>query len=503
LQSVKAGDRRTPEQGNIVIELLKLSPRFTPPGAAREAQSGLASAGAVASKDSFNMTRRFLVLCLVAIATVSVTSSIVLSRFIVAEGLGRDARVAAQYVQNSVLQRHAAGYFGAPHEPTPERAEVERFLADLLWMPEVLRTQVYSDRGQVLWSSHVPAARHTFEGNPELDRALRGELVVEADFLKWSSQAKPEHLYSAELKAQFAEYYIPVWNADRSRVIGVVEIYKGPQSLFASILQSIRLVWLCDALGGLAIFLSLCWVMRRGQRIIERQQRRLASDEGFVAVGEVAASVAHNLRNPLGAIRTSAELLAIDAKSGRPSADLCRYADDIVQDVDRLEDWIRRLLEHAKAGSRSASPIGLNALVGRVVEAVDGEAAERKVIVRWLAGTGADTVRAEPLLLEQVLRTLVDNALDAMPEGGDLAIRTGFEGRCASIVIEDSGIGMRPEQVARLFRVPASTKPRGLGIGLPLVARTLERMGGRIEVRSESGRGTRVAVSLPLSVEVR
>lgn len=471
-----------------------MHPATTLPAPRSSAGAGLRPRGA---EDTFHLTRRFLLLCLLAIAAVSVASSIVLSRFIVQEGLGRDARIAAQFIENSVLQRQAASYFGAPHEPSAERIEVERFLADLLWMPDVLRAQVHSVRGEVLWSSHAASVNRTFDGNPELERALRGELVIEADFLKWWAQAKPEHLFVSKAKPQFAEYYIPVWSADRARVIGVVELYKSPQSLFQSIHDGIRLVWLCDAVGGLLIFLSLVWVMRRGQRIIEAQQQRLASNEGFVAVGEVASAVAHNLRNPLGAIRTSAELMAIDVRGGRPGTDLCRYADDIVADVDRLEAWIRSLLAYAHAGSREAAPVDLDAITSGLARNIGAEVAPRGVNVAQYLDASAAGVRVDPLLLEQVLRTLADNAIEAMPQGGQLAFSTRREGRYAVIAIEDSGVGMPPEQVERLFRDPASTKTRGLGIGLPLVARTLERIGGRIQVRSERGRGTRVEVSLP------
>ena len=122
---------------------------------------------------SFRLTRRFLVLSLAVIGLVSIASSVVLSRFIVSEGLNRDARVSAQFIEKSVLQRHAASYFQAPFEPTAERAEVERFLNDLLWMPDVLRAQLYSASGeqigrlanQVVHLAVAFAANHTGEAH--------------------------------------------------------------------------------------------------------------------------------------------------------------------------------------------------------------------------------------------------------------------------------------------------------------------------------------------------
>lgn len=451
----------------------------------------------------FSLTRGLLVLGLLAIAAVCVVSSTALSRFYVSVWLSHDADMSAHLIRNSVLQRHAGGFFGAPHEPTPERQQVERFLADLLWMQDVLRTKAYAENGRVLWTSDVPQMPVSTGENPELDRALRGELVIGTNFLKWPWQTKHEHLDSRSIEEPFVEFYIPVRSADGTRVIGAVEIYKSPQPLLRWIREGVVLIWLCNAAGGLLVFLVLAWIVRRGQRAVEREQHRLAADEGFAAVGEVAAAVAHNVHDPLGGIRTSVELLVIDAKAGRPTADLCRYAADIAHDAERIEAWVHGLLGQAQAGSRRFEAVQLNALVGRLVASMGGEAARRRVRIEWRGRPVQGEVRVDRLLLEQVLRMLVDKSLDALPEGGHLVVETRSAGAFAVIVIGEEGAGMPPGPIKGPPGDPEQDRSRGLDIVLPLAARTLERTGARIAAYGEYGRGRRLEVSVPLGGAAR
>ena len=105
--------------------------------------------------------------------------------------------------------------------------------------------------GAVLWSSYHVSNQYAFTQNPELERALQGEVVVEADLIKSRAYAKPEHVFAAMPQKQFAEYYLPIWNENRSRVIGVIEIYKSPEMLFDTIRRGLQLIWLTAIGGGL------------------------------------------------------------------------------------------------------------------------------------------------------------------------------------------------------------------------------------------------------------
>ena len=448
---------------------------------------------------AFNLTRRFAVLSLLVITVVGLISSVVLSRFLVKAMLQRDAEVTMQFVLASGLQRNADDYFLRQGERTKTIMETENYFSGLTTMPDVLRAQVYDATGAVLWSSLAEAINRTFASNPELDKSLAGELTVEADLLASRQYIKPEHVFAPVLEKQFVEYYLPIWDSTHAKVIGSVELYKSPEALFATIRSGLQLIWLCALCGGILMYGVLFWVVRRGQQVIRQQQTCIASNEGFAAVGEIAAAVAHNIRNPLAVIRSSAELMASDSHGTNSGSEFCR---DIMAEVDRLESWIRSLIDYAHAGTRAPGRVDTNALLRGFIGPMEEEFARRGVTLSLHLGQAVPPVIVDVLMLEQIIRTLVGNASDAMPVGGVIGIssRAAAGAGHIEISVADTGVGIPAAQLKRAFVAPRSTKTHGLGMGLPLVGRTLERMGGGISVRSTFGRGTTVAITLPLTV---
>lgn len=444
----------------------------------------------------FDLSRRFAILSLLVIAFVSVTTSVVLSQFLVKTLLQRDAEVSMQFVDRYFKQQQSSGgYFTGSSAAAIDRLLVERYFSGLSAMPDVLRAQVYDVKGAVLWSSHKAAIHHVFGSNPELDRAIAGELVVEAAIIQQRQYIKPEHVFSAVSENQFVEYYIPIWDETYGAVIGVLELYKRPNALFGAIRSGLQLIWLCSLGGGMLMYAVLFFLVRRGQRIIRQQQVRIGANESFAAVGEVAASVAHNIRNPLAAIRSSAELLSTGGGGGYVDA-----SHDIIDEVDRLETWIRNLLRYAKAGTSKPGRLSINDLLRRLAEDLGGECARRGIVVSMHLDPATPEVLIDGLMLEQIVLTLLGNALDAMPSGGGLGLSSSTStvpGRI-QISVSDTGMGIPVEQLKRTFLAPRSTKKHGLGIGLPLVSRTLERMGGDISVRSAAGSGTEVSITFPI-----
>lgn len=445
---------------------------------------------------TFNLSRRFAAVSLLVIVTVTVGMSSVLARFLSEEMLRHDALESSEFIHR-VLGHHFNESFFSGDPVTAKASGAQQTLSAVARMPGVLRAQAFSTEGTVLWSSHNASNHHNFGANPELERALKGEIVVEADLIESRDYIKPEHVFAAMPQKQFAEYYLPVWNEDRSRVIGVVEIYKGPEALFESIRRGLQLIWITALCGGLLIYGSLFWTVRRAHQVMLDQQRRIASNEGFAAVGEMAAAVAHNLRNPMAAIRTSAELMAGQAGDRRYN-----FAGDIMAEIDRMESWIRSLLGHAKAGTRAPSSVSVNAILRGLIGGMPAELNQRRVLVQWSIDEQLPALHVDGLMLEQIAHTVVANALDAMPDGGILRLATrhsaaGSKNKGIEITITDTGVGIPAQKLKQTFTAPASTKTHGLGIGLPLVQRTVERMGGAVTISSEPGRGTSVTIAIP------
>ena len=307
-------------------------------------------------------------------------------------------------------------------------------------------------------------------------------------------RSKTEHFFLNAKKERFVENYIPVFDTQHKSILGVIEIYKSPAPIFSVIDTLIRWIWLCAMLGGVLLFASLYWVMRRAERVMRHQQGQLVANEAMVAVGEMASAVAHGIRNPLASIRTSAELWA-EEKSG----DSREQAQDIVSEVDRLEQWVRSLLTYAGQGRAKLDAVDLNQLLKHVADGYQRELTRTNIQVRYELANDIPCIIGNPGLLTQMLNSLVANAIEAMAGGGTLSLRTALGERKRNIDLQliDTGEGIAPEQLQKIFQPFSTSKRKGLGLGLALVKRTMERIGGSIRIDSQIGKGTRATLVFP------
>lgn len=443
----------------------------------------------------FNLTRWFALVSLTSILVVASVSAVLVSRLFVEQMLRRDAEVGMAFVQSLTRSARADSYFSGPAS-APDARRMEEFFERITTMPDVLRANVYARDRTIIWSSNPEAIGKQFTLNPELDAALRGELSIEAAILEHRSYMKPEHVFSGSNLGDFVENYIPVWDERHRHVIGVVELYKQPRALYQTLRSAMRLIWLCAALAGLFLFCGLFWIVRRADRVITHQARQLAANESFAAIGEMTAVVAHGIRNPLSSIRSSAELLG--ETHGPDGSEHCT---EIMQEVDRIEQGVRSLVTYTQMPIDSAAEVDINALARESVAEFARDAERQHVAIDWRLDAQLPQARGDAALLRQVLASLITNALEAMPGSGTLTVRTeqAEHGKTVVLSIGDTGVGIAPEQLERLFVPFRSTKKHGLGVGLPLVLRVLQRFGGTIAMQSAVGIGTTATVTLKAS----
>jgi two-component system sensor histidine kinase PilS (NtrC family) len=248
-------------------------------------------------------------------------------------------------------------------------------------------------------------------------------------------------------------------------------------------------------------------------RVVE-MEAELRRSERLAAVGELSASIAHEIRNPLAAISGSVQILRTRLGAGGEGDESRRLMDIVLREIDRLNHLITDFLHFA----RPSPPARENVLVADAVEAVvemfraDGAS---RVEVRLRIEPGLRAC-ADPQQLRQALWNLVLNGAQAMPEGGPLEIsarslpasqgrpsggRNGAEEgrkvRGVEICIADRGVGIPEEVRERIFDPFFTTRPEGSGLGLATVHRIIERHGGSIRLESRSGGGTRVCLRLP------
>ena len=199
--------------------------------------------------------------------------------------------------------------------------------------------------------------------------------------------------------------------------------------------------------------------------------------------------MAHSLRNPLANIRSSAEL-AQEIASDPARKNIA----DIISQVDRMSRWVRDLLVSLRPTSDEAEAVDLVAAIEDTRLAFLQQI-ERNGVQFSFEGPAQQWVASQPLQLTQILNSLFANALEAMPKGGLLCAEVScLEGQQVRLVLSDTGKGMSQQQERMVFKPFFTTKQGGLGVGLALVKRIMERFGGSVSLTSREEEGTRVSL---------
>jgi two-component system sensor histidine kinase HydH len=233
---------------------------------------------------------------------------------------------------------------------------------------------------------------------------------------------------------------------------------------------------------------------------LKRAQDDLVEAAKFAFVGEVAAGVAHEVRTPLGILRSSAQLLSRSLPPDRP--DDTELVEMIITEVDRLDGVIAGLLELARPREPLIEPTRLAAVVGRALDFVDARAREKDITINRALGTEQPAARCDPEQIYQVALNLIVNALQILPPGGRITARTlpPHDGR-VGFAISDNGPGIDPDLQERVFAPFFTMREGGTGLGLALVQRIVQAHQGVISLESQLGHGTTFIVELPVAEE--
>ncbi|HXH83527.1 MAG TPA: ATP-binding protein [Candidatus Tectomicrobia bacterium] len=244
---------------------------------------------------------------------------------------------------------------------------------------------------------------------------------------------------------------------------------------------------------------------------VRELEQRLRRSDRLAAVGTLAAGLAHEIRNPVVTLLTFTRRLA-----RRPDDEALRQkvAAILPPELQRINGIVGRLLELARPPRQQFLPTRLPALVEGVLDAYAGDVEARGITVRREVGRDLPAIVADDDALHRALANLVQNAIEAMPSGGVLSVRLGWTGAAAlprasrrgagptvSIEIEDTGPGIAPHDVERIFNPFFTRKAGGTGLGLAITHKIVEDHGGTIDVRSVPGSGTVFRIVLPLVAE--
>ncbi len=433
---------------------------------------------------------------LLLLATVG--GGMVLAGFIERTTLARDAETTTQLLNSIVHVEDTTDFFLHGRGGSSGR-DFTLFFAHLANLPNVLRANAYGYNREILWSSDRKLVGRRFLDNPELEAAFRGEPVINSGTVG-DEDDKAEHEELGAVGARFVENYLPIWGKQpgEPKVVGVIEIYRTPVSLFEGIQEAATRVWLGTGTVAVAVYLLLVGMLWRAQCMVRMQHDALVQREKLATAGEMASAVAHGLRNPVASIRSSAEL----GLETEPVADTRAILADIMAQADRLEGWIRQYLASARAGATADMPAEPRSVIAASLAQYRPTLERQGVRLRLDLPDQLPLISLHPVILGQLLNSVLANAAEASVESGEVALSARRVGRDRlAIEVRDQGPGLSPAEVARAFEPFVTSKPSGLGLGLPIAREMLERHGGRLLFASSPGVGTTVGLDLPVAGE--
>jgi two-component system, NtrC family, sensor histidine kinase HydH len=236
---------------------------------------------------------------------------------------------------------------------------------------------------------------------------------------------------------------------------------------------------------------------RANDRLLEAEAS-VRRGERLAALGQLSAGLAHELRNPLSTIRTSAEMLTkrLDG-SNAVARELAGY---IASEVDRTNLLVTRFLEFARPLQLRLSEVDLHSLLDEAILNFQKQDPACRLTIHRAYDPSLPTVQGDATLLERVFFNLIQNAADASPADGVVTVKTRALGSSLEVAVIDRGSGIRPEHREQIFNPFFTTKPSGVGLGLPIAAKIVDEHHGRLAVQSEQNQGSAFVVQLPCAL---
>lgn len=337
-----------------------------------------------------------------------------------------------------------------------------------------------------------PVGENWFESTAEDNLDLASMLAAAAGSAFDSAtvgSAKSSDIYSSG-GLFFLAACAPVFDAD-SNVVAIIAA-EADADYFSPLLSLRRGLILLDVFAGL-LFLSMGLIWTGVHRRLARAEAAALRSAQLAAMGQMVATVAHELKNPLGIIKNTAE--RIRTKYGVPDEPLFDF---IPEEVDRLDSLLRRYLQFARLEIADTEPVDLGSVTDKLKDQMQMDAEDGiRLTVRVEDGL---TVQADPAALRQILLNLILNALEACRQnnGGEVSVFASLKGQTVEIVVSDTGVGMDQETLRRAREPFFTTRPDGSGLGIYLAHTLTEKMNGSMVIRSRAGEGTSVSLTLPV-----
>jgi signal transduction histidine kinase len=280
-------------------------------------------------------------------------------------------------------------------------------------------------------------------------------------------------------------------------VVGVIALGQKESGRFYSE-EDQELLRTLASQGAVAVQNALSYrALMHANQELRAAQKRLIEAERLAAIGELSASVAHGIRNPLAGIKAAAQYAELDVPEDHP---LHENIVDIITEVDKLEGRIKALLDFAKPFEPHPVPCQVGRIIDEALASLRSQIATQGIVLVTDVDAALPEAQVDYAQIEQVLLALLSNAVEAMPGGGQLRVSASLSGDGKNVRIEvaDTGPGFAAEQIPALFTLFFTAKPSGTGLGLAVAKKIVELHSGKITAQSELTRGSRFTVELPL-----
>ncbi|ACN14210.1 two-component hybrid sensor and response regulator histidine kinase (Ntr family) [Desulforapulum autotrophicum HRM2] len=284
-------------------------------------------------------------------------------------------------------------------------------------------------------------------------------------------------------------------------ILGVVEIVQDISKDYKKIfrMQILVTITCCIVMGSL--FIVLIFVVRQGENIIDRRnqeqlklEEKLRRAEHLSAIGEMTAGVSHEIRNPLGIIKSSAELLKKKMEKLGTSTTI---VDIIVEESLRLNNIIKDFLDYARPRNPDLHPCRIKEVLEKNIAAIEPLIQEKCLEIETRFNDNIPKIMADAPMLYQAFLNVLLNAIQAMDDGGRIIISVFADNSNIIILFEDEGKGISEEALKKIWNPFFTTKDMGTGLGLGIVKNIIESHDGEIDISNRASMGVQVEIVIP------
>jgi signal transduction histidine kinase len=250
-----------------------------------------------------------------------------------------------------------------------------------------------------------------------------------------------------------------------------------------------------DEIGELTHTFNYMVQKLREERALEEKLREA---EHLSGIAQLAKGIAHEIRNPLNFISLSIDHLRkkFSPRENSEKEQFESLITSIKHEIQRLNKLVGDFLDYGKSLRLNRQETDLQGLIQDVVALVSAKAEKDAIKIQYF-DEGLPRLSLDPELIKTCLFNIILNAFQAMPEGGELTVRSRMTDGTVTVIIADTGIGVSQENLSRLFDPFFSTKSTGLGLGLAMTKRVIEDHGGKVDFQTTEGKGSTVTISLP------